>query len=369
MNALEKQIKKYKKEIHSDSYPMSIGEVISMYKDEELDIHPEFQRLFRWSTVQKSKFIESIFLGIPLPSFFVSQREDGIWDVIDGLQRLSTIFEFVGELKDEVGKKKQPLVLVKTKNGYLDELEGAMWNNDAPITPALKLDFKRSKIDFKIIKKESSPDTKYELFQRLNTGGSALSDQEVRNCLLLMINKQFYLWLQKLVENTYFTTSTPLSDNQIEQAYDMELVTRFIVLYHHQWSNERDIGDVGIFLNTQITEHAQNQSFDMKKYSALFNKTFEFISSALGEDAFRKYFPAEKKHKGPFSIALFEFVSVGLAKNINAYSIGNASDLKKFRKKVLELSSDQIFLRNSGSGVRGSTRIPKLMPYCINYFQ
>lgn len=78
---------------------MSIGEITSLYKDNELDIHPEFQRVFRWSLPQKSKLIESVLLGIPLPSIFVSQRDDGVWDVIDGVQRLSTIFEFIGIFK------------------------------------------------------------------------------------------------------------------------------------------------------------------------------------------------------------------------------------------------------------------------------
>jgi Protein of unknown function DUF262 len=92
--SLEQQIATKAKEIHTDGYPMSIGEVISLYKDSDIDIHPEFQRIFRWTTDQKSRLIESILLGIPIPSIFVSQRPDGVWDVIDGVQRLSTIFEF-----------------------------------------------------------------------------------------------------------------------------------------------------------------------------------------------------------------------------------------------------------------------------------
>ncbi len=90
-------------QVHTDSYSMSIGEIVNLYKDKELQIHPEFQRLFRWTETQKSKLIESILLGIPLPSFFIAQREDGVWEVVDGLQRLSTIFSFMGELKDEMG--------------------------------------------------------------------------------------------------------------------------------------------------------------------------------------------------------------------------------------------------------------------------
>jgi uncharacterized protein with ParB-like and HNH nuclease domain len=120
------QINKKRKEIKTDGYPMSIGEWISMYEKDELDIHPEFQRFYRWSHAQKTSLIESILLGIPLPSIFVSQREDGVWDVVDGLQRLSTIFQFVGILKDEDGNFEDPLVLDKTK--YLPALENIKWH-------------------------------------------------------------------------------------------------------------------------------------------------------------------------------------------------------------------------------------------------
>jgi uncharacterized protein with ParB-like and HNH nuclease domain len=82
-----------------------------LYEQGEIDIHPEFQRFFRWSETQKSMFIESILLGIPIPPIFVSQRADGVWDVIDGLQRLSTIYQLVGILKDEDGNTVEPLVL------------------------------------------------------------------------------------------------------------------------------------------------------------------------------------------------------------------------------------------------------------------
>ena len=84
---------------------MSIGELANLYRDEEIDVHPEFQRLYRWSDYQKTKLIESVMLNIPIPQIYVSQNEEGVWDVIDGVQRLSTIFQFMGILKDDEGEK------------------------------------------------------------------------------------------------------------------------------------------------------------------------------------------------------------------------------------------------------------------------
>src|SRR6266699_3080952 len=91
---LQQEIDKTRAEIRSDGYAISVSEWMSIYEKGELDIHPEFQRFFRWSLRQKSRLIESLLLGIPIPQIFVAQRPDGVWDVVDGLQRLSTIFEF-----------------------------------------------------------------------------------------------------------------------------------------------------------------------------------------------------------------------------------------------------------------------------------
>lgn len=96
---LTEEISRRSREIKTDGYPMSIGELLNLYRDDELDLHPDFQRFFRWTPEQKSRLIESILLGIPLPSVFVFQRTDGIWDVIDGLQRLSTILNLSAYLK------------------------------------------------------------------------------------------------------------------------------------------------------------------------------------------------------------------------------------------------------------------------------
>src|ERR1017187_9529736 len=94
---------------------MSIGAIINLYRAGELTINPQFQRLFRWEPEQKTRFIESILLGIPVPPIFVYTDQRGTWELIDGLQRLSTIFQFVGELRPPPGQEKGgPLMLSGT---------------------------------------------------------------------------------------------------------------------------------------------------------------------------------------------------------------------------------------------------------------
>ncbi len=124
---LQEELEKLRADIDTLRYSMSIGEWMSLYKNHDLDIHPEFQRC-GWSVETKTHFIESILLGIPLSPILVLQRPDGIWEVIDGLQRLFTIFQFMGILKDEEGKLQEPLVLKHPK--FLSSLEGKRWGEE-----------------------------------------------------------------------------------------------------------------------------------------------------------------------------------------------------------------------------------------------
>ena len=265
MTLLE-QVQEKSKEIHTDGYPMSIGELASIYKDGELDIHPDFQRIFRWNDVQKSKLIESILLGIPIPSIFVSQRENGIWDVVDGLQRLSTIFEFMEILKDENGNNLPGSTLVSTP--HLDKLAGFKWNNpnkQFEIDSSLKLEIKRVKIDVKIVKKQSDKNVKFELFQRINTLGSRLSDQEVRNCLLIMINKDFYHWLKSISNNENFLNTISLADRLIEEQYHIELALRYFIYKNIDLSEIKGVTDLSEFITDKMIKYAEDTTFDKYK--------------------------------------------------------------------------------------------------------
>ncbi len=97
---LEKQITDERARLSTDRMDISFGELINMYKAGELVIRPEYQRLFRWTRTQKTALIESILLGIPVPPVFVAEDGNGIWELVDGLQRVSTIVSFFGELDE-----------------------------------------------------------------------------------------------------------------------------------------------------------------------------------------------------------------------------------------------------------------------------
>jgi len=371
MNNLSDKIKELKKEIISDSYSMSIGELISLYTEEELDIHPRFQRLFRWSSYQKTRFIESILLNIPIPPIFVSQNEEGVWDVIDGVQRLSTIFQFVGKLKDPDGKTLNKLVLEGTK--ALPELEGLYWESDLSYEPTLpkdvKLDFKRARIVVNIVKKESDTSAKYELFQRLNTGGSNLSDQEVRNCLMIMSSPSFYDFVERLSLNEDFIEATPISSRLVDEQYRMELITRYLISINCDLSDIRkEYKDLAPLLDEKVLELSERLQFNFDAQERLFNSVFKTIKSLDQincEDVFKKY--TNGKFSGPVLSAAFLTITVGIA---NALQKNDAiiHDQAKITELIKGLHEQSTFYTYTRAGIRAVDRFETLTSFGKEYF-
>ncbi|PRH38025.1 DUF262 domain-containing protein [Burkholderia gladioli] len=359
--SLTEQISKKRREIKTDGYPMSIREWVSMYERDELDIHPEFQRFYRWSANQKAGLIESILLGIPLPPIFVSQRADGVWDVVDGLQRLSTIFQFMGILRDEAGELIPPLTLQGTK--YLPLLKGIRWddpeNPKTSLPKDLQLIVKGSKISASIVLKESDDSAKYDLFQRLNTGGSELSPQEVRNCLLVMINKSFFEWLKDLPKLESFVRTTALSDRPLEEAYDVELALRFVLLARIAEADIKAIGDVGAFLTDRVSEIAQDKKFRRSEIKQLFEETFVILEEVLDEHAFKRYSAKKRRHEGGFLLSLFEVIALGVAYNLAEGTLCAKTEIAKRARSVWSKDS---FTEWATSGVNASRRLPRLIP-------
>jgi hypothetical protein len=364
---LQTEIDTQRAEIRTDELQMSIGEWISLYENHELDIHPEFQRFYRWTPVQKTRLIESILLGIPIPPIFVAQREDGVWDVVDGLQRLSTIFEFAGILQGEDATLLDPLRLEATK--YLPSLEGVFWDNeedpDHSMDQKQRLYIKRTRIGASVILRESGEQTKYELFQRLNTGGSPLSDQEVRNCILVMSNRDMYFWMRSLADDEHFRACVALTDRAYDEQYDLELILRFLVFRMIPVQAMHNIRDIGDFLTDQMLELAQSGDFDKQKEEKMFRQTFRMLANSTSQDSFRRYDSARTRFVGGFLISAFEAVALGLGYNVEAWIDG----IGDIRERVMRVWSERDFASWSGAGVRASSRIPRVIPLGRSLFK
>lgn len=324
---LQDEIEKRAREIHTDRYSMSINEVVAMYQDNDLETHPEFQRIFRWTVEQQSRLIESIFLGIPIPPIFVAQRSDGVWDVVDGVQRLSTIFRFMGILKDENKGPDKPVPL--TAGEYLRGLANVVWDSDVaetlgnspqyvPLSEAQQRFFKRARLDVQIVQKESDEQAKFDLFQRLNSG-TRLSEQEARNCLAVMLDPSFAHWLEDLASTSSYSNVMSISERKEQESYGIESVLRYLACAKVPVSDLERMGDFGDFLTTRMRDFIADPEFDRDYEQARFLFIFSALDDSLGESSFKRYYPGDDRFTGAFSVSAFEAVTSGIARHYDQW--------------------------------------------------
>ncbi len=359
---VEEEIRKHADMVSTQSYSMSVGEMVYMYRDGELDLHPDFQRFFRWTPEQKSRLIESLLLGIPIPPIFVTERKDSKWDVIDGLQRLSTFAELLGELRDEDDKVKEALVLTRTR--YLPGLEGKRWESDNPdqeLPESTRIKIKRGRLNINIVNRAGDEIAKHEIFQRLNTGGAKATEQEIRNCILIMTNRNFYKWIEKLAKYEHFQMCLTLTERALKEKFDMELVARFIVMVTSSIKDLDRIDEFGSFLTDELTKRATDSEFDMDAVAGAFKQTFDILAESLKENSFRKYDGKKKRYLGAMLISLFEIVAAGLGYLLLHDGEPPKKRSIQHRHRILwkAIMNENLVLAGDGA----STRIPKTIEF------
>jgi len=355
------EVQKARQAVVTDGYAMSVGEVINLYKAEELVIDPVFQRLFRWDDQRKTRFIESLLLGIPVPPIFVFQDENGVWELIDGLQRVSTVLQLTGDLTGPRAEELGPLVLNGTR--FLPSLDGKRWrpsdaDSEDGFGSKLQIEIKRTRIRVEILKSESAQTAKYELFQRLNTGGASLSEQEVRNSIAVSLNKDFYDWLVGLAKHPSFVATTRQTDVALEKEAGAELALRFLAFRLVPYQSGLDVHE---YLDDALFQLASEGGIDMDFEGEIFTKTFDFLEAALGNSAFQRWNGNE--FSGKFLMSVFEVVSTGVSKNLpalDAMTPGERNDCIVAKAKALQ--ANQTYSKYSGAGIRGTTRLSKLLP-------
>lgn len=354
--SLEQEIERARVKISADSVSMSITELSNLYKERVLIIRPEFQRLYRWTDEQKSRLVESLILGIPLPSLFVAQAPDGEWELVDGLQRVSTILELQGLLLDKHGKRLPALTLKSTP--YLKNLEGVTFDGSSgqSLTPAQQRDIRLSRLDLKIIKRSSDPNTKFDLFQRLNSFGSTLTPQEIRSAVIAGINSECLAWLTGLAESQNFKTCVSLPERLLEEQYDIELVLRFLMLQEMESPSRQKLSDFSQKLDEWAIDLATHFDLKQARLSRLFDATFSYLADSGGEDLFRKWDVKSRKFKGPFLNTAFETIAIGAG-----YRMGRNLPLRlDVREASQELSA--AWSSRFATGLATADRLVKILP-------
>ncbi|PFK01335.1 hypothetical protein CN957_05425 [Bacillus cereus] len=325
---------------------MSYGEIMSMYERGEIIIQPEFQRLFRWSTYQKTRFIESILLGIPTPPIFVAEDDEGRWELVDGLQRISTILSFFGELKEQVEKNNWKLI----EGDLITKFEG-LSSKQFPLK--FQRNIKRTYCRVEILKWDSQLDMRYELFNRLNTGGASLSEQEIRNCIFRGISSEFNEYLDRVATNQKFINLIYVSEQKKSEGYLQELALRITSLYDN-WKNV-DTKNMSKYL-TKFMENAVRNGFDYS-FENLLDKTIDILVP-LGPNVFRFT-------NNQLSTSLIDAIFIGIAMNIDKYE---NLEPEQVLAKINSLKEDTTFRKYTGSDSSSKSRIIKRIDRAMEIF-
>jgi uncharacterized protein with ParB-like and HNH nuclease domain len=360
---LQIEIESVRKEIKTDNFSMAIRELVQVYKDGDLELFPSYQRLFRWKDEDKTRFIESLLIGIPTPPIFIAQKKGSKWTIVDGLQRISTILQLMGLFKDSKNNIKPTFKFTSTEK--LPSIEGLQWSElDDDVQRIIKM----SKLDLKIILVEDNITAQYELFKRLNTGAVALSPQEIRNCLIIMLDENFYKQIDSLKNYPNFKDAIKLTDNKNDLEYPMELILRYFIIKYNKinFDNYNLSSDLlAHFIDKETIRLIQDKEFNLENEIATFKRIFDLINSVLGGDSFRKYNPKKSEFEGMFIQTAFEGIVPGLANNIDYYEDEGKILLKD---KIINMHSNEDFQKAADRGVRALTRIQKLIKFSNSYF-
>lgn len=252
--------------------------------------------------------MESILLELPIPQLFVVENADGVFELIDGLQRVSSMVHFI----ESSSLGLAPLVLDGCD--LVEELNGLSF---ASLPLALRLRLKRSAIRVIVIKKQSAGRLRFEMFKRLNTGGSLLSPQEIRNVTARILGEKgisFYQFLQELAASASFLRATEtLSESDRREKGDEELVLRFFAVKNYR---DRFRGSVRDWLDEYMERVVLDKvAFSLNDERQVFVRVFGVLADKLGRDAFVRY--RGDTPMGAVAPAYFEAVTMGRSRRFH----------------------------------------------------
>lgn len=298
--------------IRTKSLDVSFNELYDMYKNKELTISPDYQRLFRWEEEKQSRFVESLILEMPVPPIFVIETEDGVYELIDGLQRISSYLHFRGERLGETDDD----FLVLRGCDIVDDLNGLTFDG---LPKTLQIKIKRSFVRMEVIKKESEISLKYHMFKRLNTGGELLSAQEIRNCTIRLLGSGGINFLEECSKNSDFKSVIKrVAAEKRKTRYDQELILRFFAIKNDIDNYRYPVTDyLTRYLEKITTKEVQ---FDYEKEKNIFEQTFKFINNNWGDEVFSGK-TTNGTIRNEFVLYYFDGIAVSIASLIDRIAL------------------------------------------------
>lgn len=334
---------------------VALDTVLRRIKNKTIKLAPDFQREYVWDIKRKSQLIESMMLKIPLPMFYVSEDKNGIWEVVDGLQRLSTIKNYIlGDDNDGKGFKLKGLEFWSEIYDGLDFFNLDKHSSNVKVINNIL----ETELSFIVINPETPEKVKRNIFKRINTGGMRLSNQEIRHALYQGRASDL---LKKLVEDSIYgiVINNTVKDNRMA---GRELILRFLSFYLLNYSTYK--GDMDDFLSN--TMRAINGEVDLLPKNKVIPSDDEIIKlfrvglsraySLFGEHAFRKSLPNDSR-KTPINKSLFELwlCVFSKMKDTTYEMLKNKEDL--VIKRYTEIMKDDDFINSisrHGSSMQGA---------------
>ncbi|MFG2782914.1 DUF262 domain-containing protein [Streptomyces prunicolor] len=308
-------------QIRVNTKQFSLRNALDMIEDDSLELAPDFQRGRVWKLVQKSRLIESVLLQIPLPAFYFAEDTDGYMRVVDGLQRLSTIHDFVR------GGEEQGFAL-KGLEYLQDAVEGKRFE-DLP-APWKRRIF-NTQIVTHVIDPTTPPDVMYDIFKRINTGGTPLNAQEIRHC---MSKDRSRTILRNMTSTEEFNAATNNMGGHIRMN-DREMALRFAAFWLMGTDGYARYAAMDSLLQRTTAMLDDVNEVDDVRANALmagFRKAMVNARLVFGDHAFRKW-PLHSMWRNPINRALFETWSITLA-------LYEAEDLERRRSAIVQAARE-----------------------------
>jgi 5-methylcytosine-specific restriction endonuclease McrA len=258
----------------TQSLDASLESLVSRIRRGRLILQPDFQRDYVWSRSKASALIESILMRIPLPVIYVSELNDGSWEMVDGQQRLTAIRSFV----DGMFPNGHPFRLGRLR--VLDDLRGKSFTELSPEEQGAIEDYSLRVI---MIQKEADPDLKFEVFERLNSGADRLNDMELRNCIY---RGPYNDLLKELVKNETFLRIRGESAPDARMQ-DRQLLLRFFAMWRNTHLRYRS--PMKQFLNHEMQEHRFASADKIAIMRRTFEEAIQCAWDVFGAKAFRRY--------------------------------------------------------------------------------
>ena len=273
--------------------PIVVEQLVSRIEHSEIDLSPDFQRAQIWDQERKSRLIESLLLRIPIPVFYVAADAADNWRVVDGVQRSSTIYDFV---KDQY---------------CLDRLEYLIQLNGKPhdqLPRPMQRRISETQLVINVIEQGTPEEVMFNIFRRINTGGMTLNGQEIRHALHPGPAREY---LKELAESQEFLKATDCSI-RTKRMSDRECVLRFLAFYIEPWENY-SADDLDGFLGDAMTKINKMDSQERERIAVGFRKAMRAAFDIFGRDAFRKRYH-DRHDRRVVSKALFEIWGVAFAR-------------------------------------------------------